>query len=40
VRNVENGVRKEGGNSREIMKRKGFDVVWRDLVERSACENL
>ncbi len=30
----------ERGNSREIVKRKGFDVLWRDLVERSACENL
>jgi hypothetical protein len=40
VRNVEKGVRKESGNSREIVKRKGVDVLWRDLVERSACENL
>jgi hypothetical protein len=40
VRKVEKGVRKESGNSREIVKRKGVDVLWRDLVERSACENL
>jgi hypothetical protein len=40
VRKVEKGVRKESGNSREILKRKGVDVLWRDLVERSACENL
>jgi hypothetical protein len=41
VRKVEKGVRKESGNSREIVKRKGFDVLWRELVERSsACENL
>jgi hypothetical protein len=25
---------------REIVKRKGVDVFWRDLVERSPCENL
>jgi len=30
------GVREESGNSREIMKRKGVDVFWGDLVERSA----
>jgi hypothetical protein len=28
--------RTEWGNSREIVKRKGVDVLWRDLVERSA----
>jgi len=36
VRNVGKGVRKESGNSREIVKRKGVDVFWGDLVERSA----
>jgi hypothetical protein len=36
VRKVEKGVRKESGNSREIVKRKGVDVFWGDLVERSA----
>jgi hypothetical protein len=36
VRKVEKGVREEGGNSREIVKRKGVDVFWGDLVERSA----
>jgi len=40
VRKVEQGVRKESGNSREIVKRKDVDILWRDLVERSACENL
>jgi len=40
VRKVEKGVRKERGNSREIVKRKRVDVLWRDLVERSACKNL
>jgi hypothetical protein len=36
VRKVENGVREESGNSRAIVKRKGVDVFWRDIVERSA----
>jgi len=36
VRKVEKGVREESGNSREIVKRKGVDVFWGDLVERSA----
>jgi hypothetical protein len=37
VRKVEKGVRREEcENSREILKRKGVDVSWRDLVERSA----
>jgi hypothetical protein len=36
VRKVEKGVREERGNSREIVKRKGVDVFWGDLVERSA----
>jgi hypothetical protein len=40
VRKVEKGVRKESGNSREIVKREGVDVLWRVLVERSACVNL
>jgi hypothetical protein len=41
VRKVEKGVRREEcENSREFVKRKGVDVLWRDLVERSACENL
>jgi hypothetical protein len=35
-RKVEGGVREESGNSGEIMKRKGVDVFWGDLVERSA----
>jgi hypothetical protein len=35
VRKVE-GVREQSGNSKEIVKRKGVDVFWRDLVERSA----
>jgi hypothetical protein len=30
------GVREECENSREIVKRKGVDVFWGDLVERSA----
>jgi hypothetical protein len=29
-------VREECENSREILKRKGADISWRDLVERSA----
>jgi hypothetical protein len=33
---VEKGVREQSGNSREIVRRKGVDVFWRDLVERSA----
>jgi hypothetical protein len=36
VRQVEKGVREESGNSMEIVKRKGVDVFWGDLVERSA----
>jgi len=36
VRKVEKGVTEQSGNSREIVKRKGVDVFWRDLVERSA----
>ncbi len=36
VRKVEKGVREESGNSREIVKRKGVDVSWGDLVEISA----
>jgi hypothetical protein len=36
VRKVEKGVREQSGNSREIVRRKGVDVFWRDLVERSA----
>jgi hypothetical protein len=36
VRKVEKGVRKESGNSWEIVKRKGVDVFGGDLVERSA----
>jgi len=36
VRIVEKGVREESGNSREIVKRKGVDVFWGDLVEISA----
>jgi hypothetical protein len=36
VRKVEKGGRKESGNSREIVKRKGVDVFWGDLVEISA----
>jgi hypothetical protein len=28
--------RTEWGKSREIVKREGVDVFWRDLVERSA----
>jgi hypothetical protein len=36
VRKVEKGVREESGNSREIVKRKGVDVIWGDLVEISA----
>jgi len=36
VRKVEKGVREESGNSREIVKRKGVDVFWGDLVEISA----
>jgi hypothetical protein len=36
VRKVEKGVREQSGNFREIVKRKGVDVFWRDLVERSA----
>ncbi len=36
VRKVEKGVRKESGNSREIVKRKGVDVFGGDLVERPA----
>ncbi len=33
---VEKGVREPSGNSREIVRTKGVDVFWRDLVERSA----
>jgi len=40
VRKVAKGVRKESANSREILKRKGVGVLWRYLVESSACENL
>jgi hypothetical protein len=40
VRKVEQGVRKESGNSREIVKRKEVDILLRDLMERTACENL
>ncbi len=40
MRKVAKGVRKESANSREILKTKGVDVLRRDLVERSACENL
>jgi len=29
-------VREECENSREIVKRRGVDVFWRDLVEKSA----
>jgi hypothetical protein len=36
VRKVEKGVREQSGISREIVRRKGVDVFWRDLVERSA----
>ncbi len=36
VRKVEKGVGERSGNSREIVKRKGVDVFWRDLVGRSA----
>ncbi len=36
VGKVEKGVREQSGNSREIVRRKGVDVFWRDLVERSA----
>jgi hypothetical protein len=36
VRKVEKGVREQSGNSREIVRRKGVDGFWRDLVERSA----
>jgi hypothetical protein len=36
VRKVEKGVREQSGNSWEIVRRKGVDVFWRDLVERSA----
>jgi len=40
VRKVEKGVREQireqSGNSREIVRKKGVDVFWRDLVERSA----
>jgi hypothetical protein len=36
VRKVEKGVREESGNSRGIVKRKGVDAFWEDLVERSA----
>jgi hypothetical protein len=36
VRKVEKGVREQSGNSSEIVRRKGVDVFWRDLVERSA----
>jgi hypothetical protein len=35
VRKVEKGVREQSGNSREIVRRKGVDIFWRDLVERS-----
>jgi thiamine pyrophosphate-dependent acetolactate synthase large subunit-like protein len=31
VRKVEIGVGKESENSREIVKRKGFDVLWREI---------
>jgi hypothetical protein len=36
VRKVEKGVREQTGNSRESVRRKGVDVFWRDIVERSA----
>jgi hypothetical protein len=36
VRKVGKGVREESGNSREMVKRKGVDVFWGDLVESSA----
>jgi hypothetical protein len=37
ARKVEKGViEEESGNSREIVKRKGVDVFWGDLVESSA----
>jgi hypothetical protein len=36
VRKVGKGARKECENSREIVKRKGVDVFWGDLVEKSA----
>ncbi len=36
MRKVEKGVREESGNFREIVKRKGVDDFWGDLVERSA----
>jgi hypothetical protein len=36
VRKVGKGVREQSGNSREIVRSKGVDVFWRDLVERSA----
>jgi hypothetical protein len=35
VRKVGKGVREDSGNSREIVKRKGVDFFWGDLVERS-----
>jgi hypothetical protein len=35
VRKVER-VREQSWNSRKIVKRKGVDVFWRDLGERSA----
>jgi hypothetical protein len=37
VREVEKGLRREEcENSREFVKRKGVDVFWGDLVEKSA----
>ncbi len=36
VRKVEKGVREQSGNSKELGRRNGVDVFWRDLVERSA----
>jgi len=34
-RKVGKGVREDSGNSREIVKRKGVDFFWGDIVERS-----
>jgi hypothetical protein len=34
VRKVEKGVREESGNSKEILKRKGVDVLWRKISLR------
>jgi hypothetical protein len=36
VRKVEKGVREQSGDSSKIVRRKGVDDYWRDLVERSA----